>query len=406
MRLTRWTWAAAPAVAVLTAAAVAAAATGADGGTTAPGIVDAGPLTRWALPLSRTVADVAAVATVGALVLAAVLLPGPRRLAPAQGRAMLWASAAAGVWATASVAVAVLTLSDLSARPVADVLEPAVLLDFVTTDARGTAHALTAATAVLLATFGPGVTTAGWARFWLLAALAGLLPPAFTGHAAGSAGHDAAVVSLAVHLVGVTLWVGGLVFLLPVVARRHPDAAVAVRRFSVLAGAALVAVGAGGVVGAVIRLPGWDALFTSAYGRLVLVKTAVLVLLGLAGAWHRRRTLAAVGTGSGAGAFVRLAAGELLLMAVAMGLAVGLARTPPPSSAAEALSPAGELLGFPMGSPGHRCSRSGTSTPSSPSARRRPGWRTRSASAGCARGAITGPWAGPCPGSSGSPSRF
>ncbi|MFB6901077.1 cytochrome c oxidase assembly protein [Streptomyces hydrogenans] len=351
VRLARWTWAVAPAVALLTAAAVAAATTGAGGGTTPLGVVDAGPLTRWALPFSRTVADVAAVATVGALVLAAVLLPGPRRLAPAQGRAMLWASAAAGVWAVASVAVVVFTLSDLSARPAADVLEPAVLLDFVATDSRGTAHALTATTAALLATFGPGVTTAGWARFWLLAALAGLLPPAFTGHAAGSAGHDAAVVSLAVHLVGVTLWVGGLAFLLPVVARRHPDAAVAVRRFSVLAGAALVAVGAGGVVGAVIRLPGWDALFTSAYGRLVLVKTAVLVLLGLAGAWHRRRSLVAIATRTGAGAFVRLAAGELLLMAVAMGLAVGLARTPPPSSTAAALSPAGELLGFPMPPP-------------------------------------------------------
>ncbi|GHJ91233.1 hypothetical protein SNE510_07520 [Streptomyces sp. NE5-10] len=237
VRVARWARAAAPAVALLTAAAVAAAATGAGGGTAPPGVVEAGPLTRWALPFSRTVADVAAV---GALVLAAVLLPGPRRPAPARGRAMLWASAAAVVWAVvAPVAVVVFPLSDLSARPAADVLEPAVLLDFVAADSRGTAHALTATTAALPATFGPGVTTAGWAGFWLLAALAGLLPPAFTGHAAGSAGHDAAVVSLAVHLVGVALWVGGLAFPLPVVARRHPDAAVAVRRFGVPAGAAL-----------------------------------------------------------------------------------------------------------------------------------------------------------------------
>lgn len=341
-RLTRWTWAAAPAVAVLAAAAVVA---GADNGSSAPGIVDAGTLTRWALPLTRTVADVSAVATVGALLLASVLLPGPPRLTSTQSRAMLWASAGAGVWAVASATVAVFTLSDLFARPVADVLEPAVLLDFVVTDSRGTAYALTAATAVLLATFGPGVTTAGWARFWLVAGLAGLLPPAFTGHAAGSADHDAAVVSLAVHLVSVTLWVGGLVFMLGVVARRHPDAAVAVRRFSVLAGASLLAVGAGGVVGVVIRLPSWSDLLTSAYGRLVLTKTVLLALLAAAGAWHRRRTLPAIALGRRT-AFVRLAAGELLLMAVALGLAVGLARTPPPSLTIEVRSSAAELVGL------------------------------------------------------------
>ncbi|MEU8760021.1 cytochrome c oxidase assembly protein [Streptomyces sp. NPDC048659] len=348
-RAVRRAWVAAPAAALAAVTAVVAG-TG-DAAAVAPGIADAGPLTRWALPLSRTVADGAAVAAVGALLPAAVLLPGPRRLAGARARAMLWASAAGGVWAVASASVAVFTLSDLFARPVAEVLEPSVLLDFAVTDTRGTAYALTTVLGLLLATFGQGVTSTGWARFWLLAALAGLLPPAFTGHAAGSAGHDAAVVSLAVHLAGAAVWVGGLLAVLPLVARRHPDAAVAVRRFSGVAGAALLAVGAGGVVGAAVRLPGWGELFSGAYGRLVLAKTALLLLLALAGLWHRRRTVAALGAEGAGGArlFVRLAAGELLLMGVAMGLAVDLSRTPPPAVAP--LGPAEEALGFAMPGP-------------------------------------------------------
>lgn len=49
--------------------------------------------------------------------------------------------------------------------------------------------------------------------------------------------------------------------------------------------------------------------------------------------------------------FIRLAAGELLVMAAAMGLATALSRTPPPGAGASSLSPAEELLGFTMPPP-------------------------------------------------------
>ncbi|MBZ9638405.1 hypothetical protein K8369_03050, partial [Streptomyces sp. PSKA30] len=85
-------------------------------------------------------------------------------------------------------------------------------------------------------------------------ALAGL-PSAFTGHSSAAGNHDAAVSSLALHLVGVAVWVGGLVFVLVVAARREEQAAEAARRFSPLAGWALLAVGLSGIVNAAVRLP-------------------------------------------------------------------------------------------------------------------------------------------------------
>ncbi|MFJ6987199.1 MULTISPECIES: cytochrome c oxidase assembly protein [unclassified Streptomyces] len=323
---------------------------GAVGVPAVPGVPDAGALTARGLPVARTVADGAAVATVGALLLAAVLLPGGRVLGPARQRHLTWAAVTAAVWALASAATLVLTLSDLFAQPVTEIATPAVAADFVATDARGRAYALTTAAAGLVATLCVGSGTTRWARLALLLALAGMLPPAFTGHSAAAGGHDTAVTALALHLTGVAVWVGGLLSVLVAVARREDGTEVAVRRFGPLAAAAFLAVAASGLVGAAVRLPSAADLFTSRYGLLLLAKTAALALLGAAGAWHRRRTLPALRTGR-RHAFVRLAAGELLLMAAAMGLAVGLARTPAPGVTDSTRSPAEELLGFAMPPP-------------------------------------------------------
>ncbi|MEU9191225.1 cytochrome c oxidase assembly protein [Streptomyces sp. NPDC048484] len=334
------------------AVAVTATAVWAGGGAAVeiPGIADAGAMTAWGLPVARTVADAAAAATAGALLLVVVLLPGGKRLSPTQLRYLNWAAAAALLWAAASAAALVFTLSDLFAQPVAEIISPAVLADFVTTDAQGRSYALMVAAAGLIATLCVGIGTARWARLVLLVALAGLLPPVFTGHSSAAGNHDAAVTSLALHLVGVAVWVGGLVFVLVVAARGEDRAADAARRFSPLAGWALLAVAASGIVNAVVRLPAVGDVFTSRYGLMVLGKAVALALLGGIGRWHRRRTLPALKDGRRL-AFVRLAAGELLLMAAAMGLAVGLSRTPAPGADDASLSSAEELLGFPMPPP-------------------------------------------------------
>ncbi|WP_405961264.1 bifunctional copper resistance protein CopD/cytochrome c oxidase assembly protein [Streptomyces sp. NBC_00024] len=332
--------------------AVALGAVWAGGGaaTAIPGIPDAGALTAWGLPVARTLADAAAVATVGALLLVTVLLPGGKKLGPAQLRYLTWAAAGAALWTAASAATLVFTLSDLFAQPVGEILSPAIVADFVSTDAQGRSYALTAAAAGVIATLCVGIGSARWARLALVLALVGLLPPAFTGHSSAAGNHDAAVSSLALHLVGVAVWVGGLVFVLVAAARREERAADAARRFSPLAGWALLVVALSGIVNAAVRLPSVGDAVTSRYGLMVLAKAAALVLLGGIGHWHRRRTLPALAEGRRR-AFVRLAAGELLLMAAAMGLAVGLSRTPAPGAGQTAVSPSEELLGFPMPPP-------------------------------------------------------
>lgn len=315
-----------------------------------PGIQGPGALTTWALPVARTVANAAAVVVIGALVFVVVLLPGGRRLDDTRLRYMKWAAVASAVWAIASAALLVFTLSDLFARPVGQVLAPDVLADFVLTDAQGRSYALMAGAGTILATVCLGVGTARWAGAALLLAVAGLLPPAFTGHSAGAGNHDAAVTSLALHLVGAAVWVGGLALLLVAAVKRDPGLDTAVRRFSSLALGAFLAVAASGVVNAVVRLPSAADVFTSRYGLMVLLKTVALVILGALGWWHRQRVLPTI-AGESRRPFIRLAAGELLVMAAAMGLATALSRTPPPGAGDPALSPAEELLGFAMPPP-------------------------------------------------------
>ncbi|MCX4920028.1 cytochrome c oxidase assembly protein [Streptomyces sp. NBC_00687] len=340
------------AVTVVGGVAVALAAVWIGGGAAVavPGLPDAGQVTAWGLPAARTLADFGAVATIGALILVVVLLPGGKALTVTQLRYLNWAAGAALLWAFAAGAALVFTLSDLFAQPVGEIIDPAVVADFVLTDAQGRSYALVIAAGGLIATLCLGISTARWARFACLLALAGLLPPAFTGHSSAAGNHDAAVTSLALHLLSVAVWVGGLLFVLVAAARREPQAADAVRRFSPLAGWSLLAVAASGIANAAVRLSSVSSLFTSTYGLLVLDKALALGLLGAIGWWHRRRTISQLARGRRR-AFVRLAAVELLLMAAAMGLAVGLSRTPAPGAGSASLTPAEELLGFPMPPP-------------------------------------------------------
>ncbi len=76
---------------------------------------------------------------------------------------------------------------------------------------------------------------------------------------------------------------------------------------------------------------------------MLLAMVAALVVLGWAGWAHRRRTIRAVAAGRPR-AFLALAAAELVLMAGAAGLAVGLSATPPPPQPEHAVASAPAAL--------------------------------------------------------------
>ncbi|MGI8459736.1 MAG: cytochrome c oxidase assembly protein [Propionibacteriaceae bacterium] len=326
---------------------------------------DPGTLVRYGLPVSRAVHDAAAAVTIGLLVVAAWCVGPDRGTArgPAGGgrsavalsdvqRWMVRAAAATGVaWLAAAVVVAVLTAADVTAIPVGTPGFGTVALSFLGQIELGRSllvSLLVVAVTVVVAALATRVTVAAAAA--VLAVLA-LLPLALGGHSAGSRDHANAVSSLAIHLVGVCVWVGGLVALLLVARRLGSQLPAVVGRYSTLALWCFVAVAASGIVNAWLRLGSVANLATS-YGLLVLGKTFALGLLGVAGTLHRRftlRRLAADGSGQPSW-FVRLAAVEVLVMAATIGLAVVLSRSAPPSPITE-FDPVAILLGYPAPPP-------------------------------------------------------
>lgn len=291
---------------------------------------DAGPFVRWGIPVVNVLRDLSAALTIGTLLLGAFLVPEG---AETQRRAALarYAAWSATAWASAAAISVVLVYSDLSGTRITDpgfagqawpliwqleiLRSPAIM-------------ALMAAAVALLAFIGPGARGMAW-LFGL--SLVSLYPLALIGHAAGSDDHEAAVDSLLVHLVSVSIWVGGLLALLLMWGRLGKGTPAVVRRYSTVALWCFCAVAASGVVNAVIRVGSIDGL-TSRYGILVLTKTALLVALGVFGWAHRQRVVDRLEGGESAGRalFARLAGVESLVMGAALALGVTLSRTAPP----------------------------------------------------------------------------
>ncbi|MGY1826011.1 copper resistance D family protein [Blastococcus sp. SYSU DS0541] len=336
----------------LTAAGLAALLLGAlvvGGGAPEPapsGLPGAGPLVGWGLPVITLAGRVSAVGTVGALLLAAVLLP--RRAGPPEEvrRALRAASTWALAWAGAAALGALLTVSRLVGTPPTS-LTWASLRVFLEETGAGRAGLLVAALAGLVgiaARRSAGAPAAG--LLLLVAGAALVVPVVLTGHSSAAEDRLLAVTTLGIHVVAAAAWVGGLLALLAY-ARRGAAVAEAASRFSRLALGCFLATAVSGVLSAVLLLGGTEAAVTAlgtGYGALLLAKTAGLTVLGVLGLHHRRHTLPLLRAGQGR-EFRRFAAGEVVLMLATVTLAVALAASPPPAgathTAASATAPAG-----------------------------------------------------------------
>jgi copper transport protein len=165
--------------------------------------------------------------------------------------------------------------------------------------------------------------------------------PALGGHAATQSPSGLLIPANVVHVVAISVWAGGLATLLLVLpaATRRLDPAARSRllagvlvRFSPLALAAVAAILVTGVAQAYVyvRIP--SHLLDTAFGRAVLIKALLLLVLIALGAYQRRRSLprlrqiAAAGAPPGrAGVLLRRALrGEAALIVVVLGVTAAL----------------------------------------------------------------------------------
>jgi len=136
--------------------------------------------------------------------------------------------------------------------------------------------------ALLLAALLIGVTASRW---WLAAALlcasGALAAQVAIGHAYAS-GDQLLMASLALHLLAVSAWLGGLLPLWLAI-RAAPSPGHVARRFSTYALIAVAVIVASGVLQARALIGSWSGLFDTLYGQIALIKIGLLIgLLALA----------------------------------------------------------------------------------------------------------------------------
>ena len=191
------------------------------------GIPDPGQLVGWALPAATFLTRVAAVVVVGFLLAAVFLLPTSKDVVEGLSvSAVSLASRWAVIWSLASLTLFVLAVSDVFAKPITG-LSYSMVTSMAFDASLGRALLVQAIAAAVLAVACRWTIGVRPLAVWLGVASAALLPVSLTGHATASGSHDLATTSLFLHVVGICLWVGGLVALCWVAIRgskRLPDA--------------------------------------------------------------------------------------------------------------------------------------------------------------------------------------
>ena len=186
---------------------------------------------------------------------------------------------ASAIWVVGALGTIIFTLAQILGTTLSDALDITVLRSFITQISLGKYLAFQALMASVVLIFSFATKKIESLIILLALSIAGLVAPVFESHAASSGSHSLVIGSLVIHVIALSLWVGG-VFALGTLS--PTDRPTAVPRFSQLALWSAIAVVLSGAINAWARLNFVDA-WNSSYAFIVLGKilaTIVLVWIG------------------------------------------------------------------------------------------------------------------------------
>ena len=233
-------------------------------------------------------------------------------------------SIAALIWAITTGTLIVATLANILGTDLSGALDPTSMRSFISQITLGKYMFAQLCLALLVAAIAIRIKGVAGANALLLLSLAAIIAPVFESHSASSGSHALAIGSLVVHVVAISLWVGGLV---AITFLRAEDRAIALPRFSALALWAAIAVSASGTANAWSRL-NFQSAWSSDYARMVLLKIVLTVALIFFGYLNRRQLKGSLKLdGKQLG---RLLSVEVLIMAVTTFVGSKLSTMQPP----------------------------------------------------------------------------
>ena len=290
---------------------------------------------------NKSISFIAAFAVVGALLaMAFLLVENQGKLQEGALKVRKRATAFAGIWLVASVLHIFLTLANILGTSFADALERNTVRSFLTQVDLGQYLGVQTILIAVIALAIRFVRSVLAAAMLLLFSLITLIIPIFQSHSAASGSHQLAIGSLIVHVVALSLWVGGI---FAIVALPDSDRKFALPRFSQMALWTAIAVVVSGIANAWARLNFMDA-WSSGYARIVVLKAALTFVLLFLG--YRNRRGLAQGSSTGIKLIGRFVVVEALIMTTLLFLGSWLAQTEPPTRGDLSISPALSIVGF------------------------------------------------------------
>ena len=249
--------------------------------------------------------------------------------------------ALAAVWLVTSAFQIILTLANILGTSLGSALDPTTLKSFVSQIDLGRFLAFQTflAAIVFIALF--FIRGALPATVLLGISLLALVSPVFQSHSASSGSHSLAIGSLVIHVVALSLWVGGI---FAIVLLEEADRRIALPRFSKLALWAAIAVVISGIANAWARL-NFASAWSSSYARIIIAKVILTVVLLIIG--FRNRKSLAEGEKTGWSLLSRVIVVEALIMGAVVALGSWLSGTRPPTGKELPFSPALSIVGYP-----------------------------------------------------------
>ena len=294
------------------------------------------------LEISKFLSLASGITTIGLLLAIAFFLNDVEGKLGERAKALRNAvSVAALIWAITTGALIVATLANILGTDLSGALDPTSMRSFISQITLGKYMFAQLCLALLVASVAIRIRGVAGANALLLLSLAAIIAPVFESHSASSGSHALAIGSLVVHVVAISLWVGGLV---AITFLKAEDRAIALPRFSALALWAAIAVSASGTANAWARL-NFQSAWSSDYARMVLLKfllTAVLIFFGYLNRRQLKGLLKLDGRQLG-----RLLSVEVLIMAITTFVGAKLSTMQPPLRAeSSVLDPCLALAGI------------------------------------------------------------
>jgi putative copper resistance protein D len=222
-----------------------------------------------------------------------------------------------------SLGVLFVELANLLATPLFDSFDLVVIRSFVSQTALGESFAVNIAASAIVLVIIPRIKRTTGAIFGLAITFIGVLAPVFQSHSSSSGNHGLAIGSLLIHVVFISLWVGGIIALILISKSEREHA---IPRFSTLALWSAIAVCVSGSLNAWTRLNFRDA-WNSQYGNLVIFKILLSAILIFIGATNRKYIIKKL---HGTRQVYQLLIVEVFVMVAAIGVGAWLSSSAPP----------------------------------------------------------------------------